>query len=97
MVAAGVRSPSDAQKQMVHRGYAVYRYEQAFDWLRGRGCIEGPPDSAVLSVKGKELRQGIEDQTDAYFFAPWLCLTEDEKLEMSNLLEKLRTNPPRRS
>jgi hypothetical protein len=39
---------------------------------------------------GRAFRDRVEADTDCYFFAPWACLDDAEKAELTDLLIRLR-------
>jgi hypothetical protein len=52
--------------------------------------VEKTPDGYRVTEKGQALRQEAEDATDQYFFAPWACLSGDEKVQLHDLLTRLK-------
>ena len=72
------------------RGHPPQVYAGALAELRKRGFLEGPDPGPRLTESGKSFREKIEQDTDRYFFAPWSCLTDAEKVEMAELLTRLR-------
>jgi len=72
------------------RGHLPQVYTSALAELRKRGFLEGPDQGPRLTESGKSFREKIEQDTDRTFFAPWSCLTDAEKVEMAELLTRLR-------
>ena len=72
------------------RGHLTQVYAGALAELRKRGFLEGPDAGPRLTESGKSFREKIEQDTDRYFFAPWSCLTDAEKVEMAGLATRLR-------
>jgi len=72
------------------RGHPPQVYADALAGLRNRGFLEGPDSGPRLTESGKSFREKIEQDTDRYFFAPWSCLTDAEKVELANLATRLR-------
>ena len=71
-------------------GHPPQVYAGALAELRKRGFLEGPDPGPRLTESGKSFREKIEQDTDRYFFAPWSCLTDAEKVEMAGLATRLR-------
>jgi len=72
------------------RGHLTQVYAGALAELRKLGFLEGPDAGPRLTESGKSFREKIEQDTDRYFFAPWSCLTDAEKVEMAGLATRLR-------
>ena len=77
-------------EKLERRGHPPQVYAGALTELRGRGFLAGPDSGLRLTESGKSFREKIEQDTDRYFFAPWSCLTVAEKVEMAELLTRLR-------
>jgi hypothetical protein len=77
---------------MAFHGYEVNDYEVALQAAKEIGWLEEAhsPDSFQLTQKGRELREQVETRTDEYFFQPWSVLTQEELVELHDLLTKLR-------
>ncbi len=68
-----------SQKQPHPRAFGAPDYAVCLATLAARGWAEpAGPDRYRLTEAGKRLRQGIEDQTDAFFYGPWSALTQAE-------------------
>jgi len=72
------------------RGHPPQVYAGALAELRKRGFLKGPDSGPRLTESGKSFREKIEQDTDRYFFAPWSCLTDAEKVELAGLATRLR-------
>jgi hypothetical protein len=70
-VGAGVLARSDVQP---HRGWSDAQWDAAADRLRARGLLDA---DGVLTDAGRELRRGIEDDTDRLAAAPVEALGAD--------------------
>ena len=77
-------------EQLAHRGHPRQVYAQALAELRERGLIEGPDGAPHVTEAGQSFRDQVEADTDRYFFAPWTCLDDAEKAELTDLLTRLR-------
>jgi len=77
---------------MAHRGYEAQDYEVALRAAKEIGWLEETetPGAYRASLKGKELREQVEAQTDEFFYRPWSVLTQEELDELFDLLTKLR-------
>ena len=72
------------------RGQPPQVYTGALAELRRRGLLKGADSGPRLSESGMSFREKIEQDTDRYFFAPWSCLPDAEKVEMADLAAHLR-------
>jgi hypothetical protein len=72
------------------RGHPPQVYAGALAELRKRDFLKGSDSGPRLTESGESFREKIEQDTDRYFFAPWSCLTDAEKVEMAELLTRLR-------
>jgi hypothetical protein len=80
-------SPEAMAEQAWFRGFAAEDYARALVELRGRGWIDG---EGQLTPVGRKLRDAAEHLTDAYFYAPWVALSDDEIQELRVRLLELR-------
>jgi hypothetical protein len=88
-------TPVTAEKlaeQLAFRGYDADEYAIALQAAQEIGWLEQAGDSGVYRIlqQGIELREHVENQTDAYFFAPWSALKQEELDELQETLLKLR-------
>ena len=77
-------------KKLDYRGHSLRVYSKALTVLRERGYISGDDDKLVITPTGRYFRDRVESDTDGYFFAPWSCLSDSEKVELGDLLVILR-------
>ena len=77
-------------EQLAHRGHPRQVYAQALAELRERGFIQGPDDALQVTEAGRAFRDQVEADTDRYFFAPWACLDDADRVELADLLTRLR-------
>lgn len=80
-------TPEHIAEQAWFRGYDANDYRRALEELRARGWVNV---QAQLTPIGKRLRDAVEELTDAYFYAPWLALRDDEIQELRVRLLELR-------
>jgi DNA-binding MarR family transcriptional regulator len=80
-------------EKLAFRGYDVDDYEIAIQAALELGWVEqgNRPDGFRLTAQGKQLREQAEQDTNAYFYAPWSVLTQDEIDELHELLTRLYT------
>lgn len=81
-------TPQEMAEQAWFRGYAADDYGRALEELRGRGWIDA---NGQLTPVGKKLREAAEQLTEAYFYAPWYVLRDEEIQELRVRLLELRT------
>jgi hypothetical protein len=77
-------------KKLERRGHSRLVYSEALHDLIERGLVEEAAGTYRVTERGRALRQEAEEATDRYFFAPWVCLNEDEVEELRTLLMRLR-------
>ena len=84
-------SPTQIAEQAAFRGYSASEYVTAIGELIRRGWVETAqtPGTYRVTEEGQALREGVERQTDEYFYAPWSCLNEEEIVELRGLLGRL--------
>ena len=78
-------------EKMLFRGYDVEDYEIALQAAMELGWVqlENRHDRFCLTGEGQQLREQAEQLTDAYFYAPWSVLAQDELQELYGLLVRL--------
>jgi helix-turn-helix protein len=78
-------------EKMAFRGYDVEEYEIAIQAAMELGWVEQADrqDAFRLTAQGRQLREQADEDTNAYFFAPWSVLTQDEIDELQELLTRL--------
>jgi helix-turn-helix protein len=78
-------------EQLAHRGYSRGEYAAALEDLARRGWLERFDTEAYRAAEaGQAVRAEVEQRTDAYFYAPWSCLSGDAIAEAHALLLRLR-------
>ena len=79
-------------EKMSFRGYEIADYEIAIQAAIEIGWVEpaNRPDMFRLTEQGRQIREQAEQLTDAYFYAPWSVLGQDELDELYELLTHLR-------
>jgi DNA-binding MarR family transcriptional regulator len=80
-------------RMIAGRGFSREEYQAALDDLQARGWIAeqaGTPGRYELTPQGQQLRQQAEEQTDLYFYGPWVALSADELAELQRLLTRFR-------
>ncbi len=71
------------------RGHPDSVYLDALSELRDNGYISGSRSRIKITNKGQEFRDQVESNTEAYFFKPWECLSQDEKTQMAEILQSI--------
>jgi DNA-binding MarR family transcriptional regulator len=88
------RSEASTAEELVeklpYRGYTVEVYTEALEDLVDRRWVEETSDGYRVTEKGNAIRQDAEDATDRYFLVPWACLTASEKIQLHDLLTRLK-------
>ena len=84
-----VNSLDEICKRLYRRGHACKVYRSALEDLRTLRLINGPDEAPWLTGVGRVFRNQIEENTNRYFYSPWVCLSESEKMEMERILDQL--------
>jgi DNA-binding PadR family transcriptional regulator len=79
-------------EKLPFRNHSAEAYHEAFGNLASRGWLEKTADGYQVTDKGRALREQVEEATDCHFFAPWACLSGDEKVQLHTLLTQLRNS-----
>lgn len=77
-------------KKLERRGHSCEVYRTVLSELRERGFITGPEQSPWVTGTGRVFRNEAELDTDRLFFAPWVCLSESESMELFDLVSRMR-------
>lgn len=78
-----------------YRGHTLRDYENALKRLVKVGWVRIDETGAHhITDAGRVVREQIEAETDANFFAPFIALTDAERDELNTLLESLRAAIP---
>jgi hypothetical protein len=92
LVWSGAAATADAVfAQLTHRGYSRDEYAEALADLQARSWLAA--DSAGtygVTAAGRAAHADVEVRTDAYFYAPWACLTAGERAALPAMLIALR-------
>ena len=88
------RTLAELCDRLAFRGHAGQDYVDALEDLAARGWIAAAGEGYRLTDAGRAVREGAEQTTDAYFFAPWACLAESDLEELRALLVGLRDGLP---
>jgi hypothetical protein len=73
-------------EKLVRRGWEKEDYRSRLSDLIRRGWVEQAAEAYVVTRAGAEVRQEVEDRTDAYFYQPWDCLTPAKLDKLRSLL-----------
>ncbi len=84
-----------AEKLGGFRGYEADDYEAALRKVVARGWLMVADGRYTVTAEGKQVREAVEAETDALFFAPWQ-LNEVETQELRDLMSVWQTalTPP---
>jgi len=85
-----VTSLDELCNKLYFRGHPSQTYQHVLADLRENGLITGPDQAPWVTGKGRVVRNEIEADTDRFFYAPWSCLNTDEKLEVFDLVSRMR-------
>jgi DNA-binding MarR family transcriptional regulator len=75
---------------LVYRGFSLEEYTHALDSLVERRWLSKDGDVYTMTEEGQQIRQRVEDATNAYFYKPWEALSAEEIDELERLLTSLR-------
>ena len=86
---AEVDSLETINQKLSYRGHPTAVYSNALIQLRKLELIAGGDHSLRLTLHGQAVRDQIEKTTEQYFFKPWSSLNEEQKAELTDLLQRL--------
>lgn len=86
------KTAEELVEKLAFRGYSVEAYTEALVDLVNRGWVEETSDGYQVTEAGQALRQQAEEATNRYFFASWACLSDVERVQLHDLLARLRDN-----
>jgi len=81
-----VKTLQELTRKLEFRGHPESVYLDALIELRDRQYLEGSRNNLRITEKGNQFRIEVEEKTDQYFFQPWSCLTETEKIQIAEIL-----------
>jgi len=84
-----VNNFQDLIQKVEFRGHPESVYLDALAELRERDYLEGSRSQLRITTTGKQFRDQVEEKTDQYFFHPWVCLTDIEKVQIADTLQKI--------
>ena len=84
-----VSTLNEITEKLSFRGHPDNIFIDALAELRACSYISGYRNALRLTEEGKLFRDRVEALTDQYFFAPWICLTEDEKAHLAQILSPI--------
>jgi hypothetical protein len=77
-------------KRLENRGHPCHVYQDSLEELRRHGYLQGPEHSPWLTGAGRVFRNKVEDDTNRYFFASWICLSDKARKTLVELLSSLK-------
>ncbi|MEL7434393.1 MAG: hypothetical protein AAFN11_10650 [Chloroflexota bacterium] len=83
-------SANDLYANLAYRGFYTQDWQIALDSLTERSWLGKTDEGYHVTKAGQAVSDDIEAQTDAYFFAPWDVLSEQEFEQMVSLIEMVR-------
>jgi hypothetical protein len=95
LLCSGEASSAEAlAQQLAHRGFSRHEYATILAEVNKRGWLEAAGDAGAYRVTeaGRTVRQDVERLTDAYFYAPWSCLSEGEVTRAQEQLAQILIN-----
>jgi hypothetical protein len=75
---------------LAHRGHSCDVYVAVLENLRELGFVNGDDQSLFATGSGRVFCNQVEATTENLFFAPWSCLEDDDRGELSIRLERLK-------
>jgi hypothetical protein len=77
-------------KHLERRGHSCHVYQDGLEELRRLGYLQGPDQAPWLTGAGRVFRNHVEDDTNRYFFASWICLSDNDRKTLIELLTDLK-------
>jgi hypothetical protein len=91
LVATGLAETAvSVYEALFFRGHSIAEYGQGLAESVQRGWLTQDGDRFTLTEAGRQTHQTIEQATDAYFYAPWHALGNDQLAQVVSLLQKLQ-------
>jgi hypothetical protein len=72
------------------RGHPCHVFSLALENLREYRYIGGSDDAVHITILGHTFRDRVEDDTNRFFYKPWVYISDAEKVEIADLLSHLR-------
>jgi DNA-binding MarR family transcriptional regulator len=79
---------AELNEKLSFRNYKQADYEKALQELAQRGWVVAEGDSYRITPEGQNVREAIEAQTNLFFDAPFEALSDAEKQELEELLNR---------
>lgn len=90
MIASGkAQTVTDLVSQLGYRGFYTEDWQAVVDDLKERGWLIKVGDGYALTDAGQAVQAAVEQQTDAYFFAPFGTLSAAEFEEWLSLMQAI--------
>lgn len=83
------RSARDLYEKLAYRGFYTQDWQTALDTLVHRNWLKETDGNYQATEKALQISQEIEAKTDAYFYAPWAVLSDDEYVDLTVNMQKL--------
>lgn len=80
---------SDLYEKLAYRGFYTQDWQATLDTLVQRAWLEVTDGTYHATERGLKISQEIEAKTDAYFYAPWDVLNDDEYMDLTVKMQKL--------
>ncbi len=84
------RTPDEMTARLARRGYTRDDYVAALEDLGQRGWVTHDGQTYSLTPKGQAVRDEAEALTNRYFYLPWTCLSDAEKDNLRDLLDRFQ-------
>jgi hypothetical protein len=82
-------SSQELAEKLPYRNYSEDAYASALQTLASRGWIVEQDGQYIATEAGQQLRQQVEDRTNAYFDAAWTVLDESEVQDLRDLMGRM--------
>jgi hypothetical protein len=93
LICAGEATSANAiATQLAYRGYSPGEYAEALSRLARRGWLASADGGYRVTEAGHAIRDTVERQTNAYFYAPWSSLADADVERLKALLLQLQAN-----
>lgn len=86
------KNASELYDRLAYRGFYTEDWQSALDNLVARGWVVKNGEEYFVTDSGIAVHEDVEAKTDAYFFAPWDVLSEDEFTELIELMQQLHNS-----
>jgi DNA-binding PadR family transcriptional regulator len=84
------KTAEELVENLPYRNYTEEEFSMALDQLVELGWVEEGSEGYQLTSSGKELREKAEEDTNSFYFNPWMVLSDQDVDLLGDLLTELK-------